>query len=88
MTRRRKYRPLPEPGLFPIRTSGGDYRAWSFRDCLKWAADEHGILRHDRLRLIREARGYQRGWVDHINGRHWEEVWAESTDWWARRNRR
>jgi hypothetical protein len=85
---KRRPRP-PQPGdLFPIPVSAGSIRAWGFRDALEWCADRDGILRRDRLRRMQEARGYQKGWTDHLANRSWEEVYRESCSWWAARRRR
>jgi hypothetical protein len=85
-----KHKPRPpQPGdLFPVQTSAGDYRAWGFKDCLRWAADANGVLRRDRLRKLQAARGYQQAWTEHIVNRSWEEVYRESCSWWAARRRR
>jgi hypothetical protein len=81
-------RPHFGPTLFPIQTSAGDYRAWSFGDCLRWASDESGILRRDRLKLIQRARGYQESWVTNVVNKQWREVLDQSCSWWAERRRR
>ena len=51
MSNCRRPRPLPE-GLSPIPVSAGDFRAWSFKDCLMWASGEDGLLKRKRLKHI------------------------------------
>jgi hypothetical protein len=68
--------------------SAGDIIRWHYKDTLIWCADRDGILRRDRLKQVQRAREYARGWIDRLNGRHWEDVYGESVDWWKERRRR
>jgi hypothetical protein len=88
MSRKHRRRPDFGPSLFPIQTSAGDYRAWSFSDCLRWAADDRGILRRDRLQRIAQARNYQEAWVSHTADKPWREVLGETSSWWAAQRRK
>jgi hypothetical protein len=51
-------------------------------EALRWAADDDGYLRWQK-RLIRVAlaRGYKPGWVHHVYGEHWREVWERCVRW-------
>ena len=75
-------RRLVEAVEAPLRDA--DLADLRYRDCLQWATDEQGHLVAERLQRIARARGYSDGWVWHLKGRPWGEVWQETMRWRAK----
>jgi hypothetical protein len=45
-------------------------------EALRWAADGAGFLRlQSRLERLARVRGYKSGWIAHVYGQHWHQVW-------------
>jgi hypothetical protein len=64
-------------------------RSWTYGAKLRWAADQRGRLTDRRkLKRIRKVSGYQRGWIDRVANRDWQEVLAEARQYRAEQNTR
>jgi superfamily II DNA or RNA helicase len=61
--------------------SDADLHDMTYRAALRWAADDLGYLRPERLQRIARARGFKDGWVWHLRDKHWEQVWQETLRW-------
>jgi hypothetical protein len=66
--------------------SDAKIRRMGYRDALKWCAGIDGILCEDRLQRVAAVKKYDRRWVLHRRGRHWESEWDQCVDWRDRVN--
>jgi superfamily II DNA or RNA helicase len=64
-------------------TGDADLADMGYRALLQWAADEDGHLVATRLERIAAIRGYKQGWIWHLRGKQWEDVWRETERWRA-----
>jgi hypothetical protein len=58
-----------------------DIANMGLRGALRWAADDRGYLKPERLVRVADVRGYRRGWVYYNAGKYWEDLWSEMKTW-------
>jgi hypothetical protein len=69
------------PEVRPPPPSDAELRRWTYRQALQWAADRHGIMQRDRLKLLARARNYDPRWVQRLAGRHVDQVLTDARRW-------
>jgi superfamily II DNA or RNA helicase len=64
-----------------IPVTDRDIANMGLRGALRWAADDRGYLKPERLVRVAAVRGYRRGFVYYNAGKYWEDVWTQMRLW-------